>query len=804
MASKKYSDFIRDLHLGTTVPSCPSKIAPFILQNHQLGISKYLSEHDSLLLWHGLGSGKTITSIASAFESYTPAAAGAAAPINNVLVACPASLMDNYQDELDRYKDFVLLFTTMPHSGIAIDIANKFIQEFQEQSKVSKLPEPDWFRGFIEKLIMKIGTTGDISKFTKFSDIQSIVASNSEPTYDASLTGGKTKRKRKRKTQKGGYKRSMRITIDTTFQTKGDIEFIFKSTNGNLNTGGFGDLSRTYLIIIDESQLFISQLRLDYAEVDLRSKLPSFSKGFIPIDEFQVYIDKTYGHVGYKNARPNVLYRELLSRPAHTKLALLSATPIIKNKYEISIFVNLLARKTLMPVNASVFEHNYGITNRTADYTYDMSSGARNMNILGKIHSRIRNEKEFVKNCKGLVSVFGNVAEMLPPLILLKTLNTIPVKHIYNNDGNPFLNIIECPLSKNQALYIKYFQFVCETHGGVLGPLKTQFYDCAFPLDSPEDPGAKVSSTHLDESGASTGRADGRDIVVGKYLHSFQKFLDETVTVAERDGIGVKNKIPPKAQLDVSVALKASPISLTNLQKENGKLKALMKSILSGDGNGRHVIYVTSRYVSVIIGRLLEFAGLLELKNKDQLGTVAGVTPLPNKLFAYLRGESEDDSDPVAPGILRYTNDEGNAENKAELIKLYNSDQHYDKFKILIINNCVAEGITLKRTDFIHIISIPYDLAKLQQIVARVYRNCVHPPGGTITPYIYITTESNDDALTPADYSTLHRENIEWQQYPRRLERDYEINDLVRKIRENDELLPYYRLIKQCSIENEP
>jgi hypothetical protein len=100
--------------------------------------------------------------------------------------------------------------------------------------------------------------------------------------------------------------------------------------------------------------------------------------------------------------------------------------------------------------------------------------------------------------------------------------------------------------------------------------------------------------------------------------------------------------------------------------------------------------------------------------------------------------------------------------------------------------------------------SIPYDLAKLQQIVARVYRNCVHPPGGTITPYIYITTESNDDALTPADYSTLHRENAEWQRYPRRLERDYEINDLVRKIRENDKLLPYYRLIKQCSIENEP
>lgn len=109
--------------IGTTVPSCPSNIAPFILQNHQLAISKYLREHDSLLLWHGLGSGKTITSIASAFESSNTR-------MNTVIVACPASLMDNYQEELEKYKDLVIQFTTMPHSGLAIDIANKFIDTY--------------------------------------------------------------------------------------------------------------------------------------------------------------------------------------------------------------------------------------------------------------------------------------------------------------------------------------------------------------------------------------------------------------------------------------------------------------------------------------------------------------------------------------------------------------------------------------------------------------------------------------------------------------------------------------------------
>lgn len=102
-----------------------------------------------------------------------------------------------------------------------------------------------------------------------------------------------------------------------------------------------------------------------------------------------------------------------------------------------------------------------------------------------------------------------------------------------------------------------------------------------------------------------------------------------------------------------------------------------------------------------------------------------------------------------------------------------------------------------------HVVSIPYDIAKLQQIVARVYRNCVHPPGGSITPYIYITTESNDGGINAADYAILHPNNAEWQHYAVTvpLERDYEINDLVQKIRENDEFLPYYRLIKECAIE---
>ena len=751
-ALRNYNDITRDLEIGTTVPSCPSNIAPFILQNHQLAISKYLREHDSLLLWHGLGSGKTITSIASAFESSNTQK-------NTVIVACPASLMDNYQEELEKYKDLVIQFTTMPHSGLAIDIANKFIQEFKIQAAANGWPEPPWFKAFIEKLINKIGTTGDI---TQFSDIPAIIASNTEPV----LVGGKkTKRKRNKKNKtRGGYKPRINVEVQPTR----DIQFVFKSTNGILNTRGFGDLRDTYLIIIDESQLFLSQLRLDYSEIDLSKEMPaSFAKHLIPMDEFQGHIGKKYGHVGFKNPRAHLLYSELLNRPPHTKLALLSATPIIKNKFEIAIFVNLLSRDTKMPVNASAFEHNYGILDSIPQYDYRMTSEIRRANIAGKIACRIRNELEFKKNCGGLVSFFGNVAEMLPPLRILKTTKEIhknytlrAIKHVFNNDGNPFLNIIECPLTEQEAIQIKYLQFVSELHGN-FGKFKPDFYDCAFPLDSPDDRGAPVPPRHLKSDdlttglAETTGRADALGILIRDYLHTFQNFLDDSPTALTFSAIGSTSKVPLQA---AHVVGKQDPISLSSL-RQNSKISKLLENILAHP-ESRHVIYVTSRYASVVIGRLLEKTNYLELKTPAQLGIGIGFQPavaaVPDNLFAFLRGESEDNVYDPSQKMLRYTNDEGNAVNKADLIKLFNSDTHYDQFKILIINNCVAEGITLKRVDFMHVVSIPYDIAKLQQIVARVYRNCVHPPGGSITPYIYITTESNDGGMEISDSPCEH------------------------------------------------
>jgi hypothetical protein len=811
--ARPFATLKNDLSIGVTVPSCPSELVPFILQNHQLYSAKYLSEikHEpinSLLLWHGLGSGKTLSSIAAAFEM---------PPNSKVMVACQASLMENYQDELlSDYATKVNEFLVMPYIGLAIDIANKFIAE----CKRSGLND-HWIKPFIAKLLIKVGNTGDITNFSN-ADITRIVNSRTENVFDVSLTGGRTRRHKKNKRtrrrptrkQRGGeYKRSM---------TEHGINFIFKSTNGVLNSDGFGNLADVSLIIIDESQLLISQLRQDYSHVNLFSNGKAFfgrpDNAFITMDEFESTIDRSSG-IG--RIRAYKLYNELLHRPPTTQLLLLSATPIIKNPYEIAIAVNILSRQEVMPINERVFEHNYGHLTKYAPYDYSMTNDVRKWNIAGRIHTPIKNEDYFKQVCSGCVSFFGNVTEMLPTLNLLGSTTN---KYVYNNSGTPFISIIECPLYRQQIILMKYLQFVCDPENGGLGhtqfaTLKNAFMDCAFRLDDPgvfriDDPSTKfvpASSTNM-ANGFRSGRAEQVANITVRFTHSFQSFLDQNIEAVAIKVAESFVKPPPKkpvktvpASLQLSAEETLIPIITLEDIMENTKIRPLIENITS-DYTQRHVIYITSRYVSILVGRILTESGFLEIKSSDGSSLSAAAestTPFPKEnsmYFAFLRGELEDDKDPVT--MLKYTENDGNSKNKADVIKLFKNPANDNRFKILIINNCVAEGITLPRVNKIHIFSLPYDIAKLQQIVARVYRNCVHPPGGSVTPLLYLTT-GDSSSITREMYLTLYPTNSEWQTYANKipLEPDAEKKKLVEKIVENDRLLPYYRIFEQCSIE---
>ena len=128
--------------------------------------------------------------------------------------------------------------------------------------------------------------------------------------------------------------------------------------------------------------------------------------------------------------------------------------------------------------------------------------------------------------------------------------------------------------------------------------------------------------------------------------------------------------------------------------------------------------------------------------------------------------------------------------------------------RILIIGNAVAEGITLKRTDFMHIYSFPYNISKMLQLLARANRNCVFPDGGIITPYLYLSSiEKNEvmDASVSEFAKTIHTSDAEWVEY--NLSHDIiqikdERNLFEEAVKENDSFIPHLFAIKNASFDN--
>lgn len=118
----------------------------FDFLNHQKEIAKYLSDSDKrgLLLFHGLGSGKTLSSIAAA-EAY---------PGENIQVITPASLRGNYEKELSKalakkrydinsYEGFSKNPSTLKNKMLILDEAHRLRDVNGSRSKLITSLAPD-------------------------------------------------------------------------------------------------------------------------------------------------------------------------------------------------------------------------------------------------------------------------------------------------------------------------------------------------------------------------------------------------------------------------------------------------------------------------------------------------------------------------------------------------------------------------------------------------------------------------------------------------------------------------------------
>jgi len=202
-----------------------------------------------------------------------------------------------------------------------------------------------------------------------------------------------------------------------------------------------------------------------------------------------------------------------------------------------------------------------------------------------------------------------------------------------------------------------------------------------------------------------------------------------------------------------------------------------------------------------MIGRMLQQLGYTELKNVADPKT-------PTNKYAFLTSETIDKAD--EDSMFTFEQNEALSLNKQSIIDYYNNpDPAFSDLKILIIGNAVAEGITLKRTDFMHIYSFPYNISKMLQLLARANRNCVFPEDslgrrGFITPYLYLSIIDRPSAGIVAAGTTIFPLNQEWQDHNRQglVTVDDQRKNLEDAIIENDSFLPHLFAIKGAAFDN--
>ena len=333
--NKNFPQFINENFIDAKMDilsDYPSNTISLAAKNHQRFVANYLSDntpYKSVLLYHGLGSGKTAASILTAEGNIN----------KKYIVLAPASLKVNYIDEVAKF------------ANIFNDDADEIISKFNwfflpitNVSKFTKILQHSFFNKMITKKIFnKLVQNGGIYLIENTSldeeakKIIRIVSEDNEH-YESDKTNIKTQIKilkenkeiiRKLKYNTYSYDAN-KYTLINIFEKELPEEYkehLLKKTV---------DSSRSKSSITKEDQLDFLDMMYDTSDENAGIYNP-FDNKIIIVDEIHNLVSKIHNKSFY-----GLKLYELIMRSKNSKCIFLSGTPVINFPYELGILCNML------------------------------------------------------------------------------------------------------------------------------------------------------------------------------------------------------------------------------------------------------------------------------------------------------------------------------------------------------------------------------------------------------------------------------------------------------------------------------
>ena len=708
--NKDLLDFVKNKYSGDAFPPGDS---PFEFKNDYIELSnneicksidmslapqqKFMgqlmgpsSNFNNVLIFHGLGSGKSCTSIVigEALKNATN---------KRLLYVVPAPLVDQYFEEI---------------SG---EIRNgKF---FSCPSFCLIKNEGNLERDFYVSDIQQGILTGNIKNYereqAKLSNIEKLINDGDNSPTTAKQYAEQQNQTMKVKKTLDDFQLKLKTNILRTFEIVSHqtfIESIYK-------TGKNGQLIKNNRLLDDSSALFNKN-------------------GLLIIDEIQRLVSA--GGIFYKKLYNAIKYY------FHPKLriALMSATPIYDNPYELALTINLLRPRIPFPISDKEFYKFFVGKYESKDSNVCVPLSVKDQKSWISDDSCIINEELIKYICSGYVSYFkgGNPnAYPYKRVITMEHIFSVPHKSEY-------ISALKSDTSKDK-----------------------NFSATGNPLD------AYKSVLLGNYESENEDKISGMYVTTQQYSNIFLPRIGETInkTLAEK-----KNALQMfKSALNAKKFEDATQV-IEYVKTFSTKFASIIELTLSSTGP----VFIFSNWLTYGVEPLaiiLEACGMNQFDKEDK-----------GKGRYFLWSSETKTKDPTGALIKKARNTFNSDDNKGG-----------DMLKVILGTRSVMEGVSFKNVKQVHITEPWWNESRIEQIMARASRYCSHSSLPAEEQYVDIYRHYSVLSLIGTeDKDVLNALGSNFKQFAVDGIDQKMLNSSIKKYTINNEL---ERLLKSCAIDSE-
>lgn len=737
-----YKPFKEEFQKASESLSCNRpQDAQFTLLTHQKVVRDYLNIHSpyrGLLLYHGLGSGKTCSSIAIAEGLKTD---------KQIIVMTPASLRMNYLQELkscgdllykvNQYWEFIpitkdsnksLIDTLSTVLNLSQDYIKKhggaWLVNIKKKSNYSELTAPQKksldlqinemithryrfinYNGLRKSHLRDLTQNGNINPFDNkvliideaHNFVSRIVNKIKDPDslsmqlYDYLLAAENC--------------RIVFLSGTPIINYPNEVGILFNILRGFIKTWNIPlNIRTSRKINKDEMINIFKDLQiLDYLDYKPASKMLTITKnpfGFINVNKDGIYKGVSNFKVGTRGEVSDADFIKLVTS--------------ILNKNEIDV------------ISSNIKVENFKALPDTLDSFKNY--------FINPTNNDLTNENLFKRRILGLTSHFRSATEKLMPE--------------YNKDVD--LRVLKIPMSDYQfGIYeqARIEERKLETankrkarKGDVFNDsvstyriFSRAFCNFVFPPENPRPmpQDDKNMKANLDEE-------IDEDILDAIPV---REKIQNTDGLYGADDIDLLEKAEEEQQdesypnrirkaLEFLDQNKSKILSKTGLLTYSPKFLNMLENIEDPDFRGLHLIYTQFRTLEGvgILKVILEANGFVQFKiKKNESGIWQLNIPEKGKpTFALYTGTEEDEEKEIIRNIYNSDWDKVPSSLVSELTPISTNNLYGEIIKVLMITASGAEGISLKNTRYVHITEPYWHPVRTEQVIGRARRICSH------------------------------------------------------------------------------